>query len=286
LKQSLEINHERIAFVAHIMKSLGLDFFKSLELKDPQSRSIDILCKKHNKYTPLLACVNSTITYALSCKGEEYWDEFTQFMNAHELEPKYETIIKLVMEFLYRSRCNKLRKVDKINRLRKLIKCSSLKQLLSTPIMPKDLQTILSQCLKTPKYSKTITFAIKMTYYSYRICLGMDLELPLDIPIPVDRRVALTTHVMDLIRVRDRMKLRKVIDLLLRNSKIIRCVWNDVARLSDIPPLHIDVFLWIIGRYIRECKNKDEVINTVVSIVDPIYREKLKVFLNNLLVNL
>ncbi|RLG87132.1 MAG: hypothetical protein DRO15_05295 [Thermoprotei archaeon] len=287
MKMSFNINYKRIERISSIIRSLGLEFFKSIEIIDPQFNSLSRLCSFCNpKLVPLLGIVNALVSYALNCRGEKYWNEFCSHMALHcNSINNIESAISSVIEFLQISQCNKLYKEAKVRRLKKLLLCKNIEIVLQKQchevLAGKLLQKTLAKCLGTEQELKTIVFAVKMYYYGYKACLKTDLVLPMDIPIPVDRRVALITCTANLIDADC-----KDIKTVMKSSDIVRKIWSYIAELSGVPALHLDSFIWIIGKHVNLRRDKPSIVASILNELRDFYCEDLEKLVKELIFKL
>jgi len=141
------------------------------------------------------------------------------------------------------SETNRLLRNQKLSRVKKLIKKGFHRNFFnnfheySQNIFKlwKDLASNLGVNPKT----KTVTFAIKMFYYTIRIYhKDKALQVPYEIPIPVDLRVFKITQKLGLITTREFSQ---------KNAEQVRRIWQRIAEFSRVPPIHIDVLLWMLG---------------------------------------
>ncbi len=245
-----ELCANRVRSVGNVFKELGIDGIRRFELSDPQFTEALKIVKVCGKSTPALLGINAAVAYMLTSKGEEFWRSFSEFTinKCRELD-----IIDLVTEFTRFNNSFNLR--NKLKRLSKLRNCPELFRAIFEHDLLKYWNT-LAKCLNVGKESKTVVFSVKMIYYGFR-ALEVYIELPNEAPIPVDRRVSLLTASSGIISlngcsllysksIRD---LRKDGEFLMRKSKLVRKAWEMVSRTSQIPPLHLDSLIWVIGKY-------------------------------------
>jgi len=277
----IDINYDRIRVISSIIRKLGLKFFKDVEILDPQFNALSKLCN-YCSSVAILASMNALVSYELNCRGEKYWNEFSSFMNSYciTMDNSIGSMINTIVKFIQVSQCNKRYRSVKIERIKKLLSCKDFSDIVmkepSEVIM--KLNKVLAKCLNTSQVSKTIVFAVKMYYYGHRACSNIDLTLPMNLPIPVDRRVALVTYTANLINVD-----HKDSKIFMKYSNTIRRVWSYIANLSNVPPLHIDSFIWIIGKYIDLKKPKSKVISLILNELSNIYCKDLERLVRELL---
>jgi len=284
----LNVNESRVQQLARVLSLLDVSFYKKLEESDPQYKAIRNLCNICDPYgVPLLVSLNALVSYRLSCKGEVYWQEFSNFIQNYCKSAsltEFNDYITAVIDFLNVSQCNISLRKTKVKRLMKLRDIS--KDTMSVFKMftrdPEEFRIWLSEHLNTELDSKTIVFAVKMYYYGCRACLNVDMTLPFTIPIPVDRRVALISYTSGLVSCYS----DNPIDAIMRRQKVIRKVWSKIAYLCNTPPLHLDSLLWIVGGHIRRGKPiaRDRIVNELVKCVSEEYKDKIALVVGELTV--
>ena len=244
-----------------ILKKFNLS--EVLEIERRLDKQYEYLVKlnkrvKNCKIFLSLIILNAISSYALNCTGEDYWGEFSEFFSClygsrDNVSPR--EIIESFKSFLVSSRCNKRYLEIKIRRVEKLYDfLERLSKDLDKYLYNYDeLWRDLSSALGSRRDAKTIVFAVKMFNYGARICLGNDLSLPMNIPIPVDHRIEIIS---------ERLGVRKK----------VTDFWNSVARITGIPPLHLDSLLWIAYRYVKKGERSgdekfDELIGSLARII-------------------
>jgi DNA-(apurinic or apyrimidinic site) lyase len=177
----------------------------------------------------VLCTLNALISFQLSCRGEEYWQEFAEYFMHHEIG--HGTLTEALRSFLLESRCNKryrelkLRRLQKAQRVENLLFTSDLEQLYRDMLRLRDL---LASAMRQEQHAKTIVFAVKIFGYAMRISGADFVPYPMEIDIPLDFRIQRITQ-------------------LLGSSEDPISFWRSVARASRVPPLHIDSVLWNIA---------------------------------------
>jgi len=246
---TIKINHAKVHTLANILKDIGLSRILSIESIDPQFISIKSLAEICKLKTPLLTYLNALISYRLNCKGELYWLEFSEFFRSSKLCNEYERdlnvnvkdqILRSFNEFLRMSKCNR---VSIQAKLKRLIRISGMLELIYDTMLHKDffkLWKLTYGLLKTRPESKTVVFSVKMAYYGLRAIEQYLNPLPMNIPIPVDIRIAKVTYYSRLL-----IGLTNWRELYM-NTRAVVDVWNKIAHLSLIPPLHIDSLIWLL----------------------------------------
>ena len=263
------ISELRIARVAEAFKEAGgLKFAKAFEEADPQMGAAERLCSVSGYLTPLLLAINACVSYVLAGRGEEYWSSFADFIASAGRKPSnYLEVTKLVKEFVSESKHHGLARAAKLGRLSKLAGCSALRRFENphTEFIrdPRSLLRALAECLKSSVHAKTVVFAVKMYYYGVKACSGIDMVLPKEIKVPVDRRVTYLTYTSGMIEVSGGSSREEIIRKLMARAEVVRLVWDKVAELSNIPPLHLDAPLWIIGRYVGLRRSIEDVVDGI-----------------------
>ena len=269
----LSISELRVAKVAKAFKEAGsLNFAKVFEEVDPQMGVARKLCGVAGALTPLLLAINACVSYLLTGRGEEYWSSFARYVASVRSYPRnYLEVIELVKDFVSRSRYHARGRVAKLSRLSKLLKCRVLSKFEDPNLEfirdPRTLLKTLVGCLGSSEYSKTLVFAVKMYYYGIKACYGKNMVLPRSIKIPVDRRIAYLTYTSGMVEVGDEVGREDIIETLMKRSRIVRLAWDRVSALSEIPPLHLDAPLWIIGRYVKPEVKVGEVVRAVNELI-------------------
>jgi len=275
------INELKVKYLGSKLKDLGIEVIHVIEGYDPQFISLKRLSNTpylKKEFIPILSLLNALISYQLSCRGEEYWNEFSINV-AKYLNDDSDDIVSSLINFLKNSRCNRIQVNAKIKRLLNLKKASFIKKLLDGlqyfSENLEDLWITLSNALKVSKESKTVVFSIKMFYYGWKAVFCTNIKIPPQIPIPVDRRVAKVTYNAGLIRPTEDMSRSKAINLLIsKYRKLVIDVWFMVSKISYIPPLNLDSLVWLslnestmrnVVKRINKFKAKElmEVINVI-----------------------
>ncbi len=188
--------------------------------------------------------MNALVSYRLKMPGEKYWMLFS--VELIREKPSKQNILLWFNSLLQKH--NPLSMKSKISRLEKFRKTKIFHQLSEKPVeycfKLGEFNLELGRVYGDP-YAKTIVFATKMYYY---YCLAKGFEPPLDynIVFPVDRRNALLTYTLGLIRRCRDIDESKCIELLMsRYRRQVINAWDHIARFSGIPPLILDTITWI-----------------------------------------
>jgi len=273
----LRINNERLIKIGITLRSLGIIGAKYFESLDPQmdiARELVLKCSNNALY---LLALNSLVSYSLTMRGEIFWKEFSKYtlLRCREIE-SFHDIVKIVKEFtmIY----NRYLLSQKIRRLDRIMHCKDIVNYINN-VKLVELRNYIAKCLASDPDSKTIVFSIKMIYYGLR-ALGYDYILPFDIPIPVDRRVARISSTSGVIECESLKPCS--IEYVLRYPKIIIKAWNEIGKISSIPPLHIDAIIWYFGSF-SNVTNRNEILNAIDRrLIDYFGIEKIRDLIDNL----
>ncbi|MEM0123426.1 MAG: N-glycosylase/DNA lyase [Conexivisphaerales archaeon] len=210
------------------LKSIGLDYIYNLENEDPQLISLKELAAKLDAKTfydvSLLAAL---VAYRLRGTGESYWSDLAKINNSTQDSP-----FDIVENFLVLRRELAIRgKFARLEKLRKS-KFSAIRNFTTYKNNPKKLYDTMNYVLNG-KGEKTLSFAVKIFYYSILAKDNLRIALPYDVPIPVDSRVIKVSQAIGLIN-----------PGCTERNKILKA-WNLIAALSNIQPLHIDSYIWL-----------------------------------------
>lgn len=216
----------------NILQNYNLKTAYEIEENDRQFLAIQKITKTKMGIPILTSLVitNSLLCYQLSSKGEDYWEEFADYINSNKAKINTSWSIKLIFEdFLPKSKWNKrllnlkIKRIDKIELL--LQKISWKEEYFYNNFM--ELQEILTKIMKQNKNDKTILFTLKMFHYLGRIIFDFRKEIPYEIWIPLDSRV---------------MKIEKIYNKEKIDSQTF---WNNISLEIRIPCIHLDAILWV-----------------------------------------
>ncbi|MEM4441921.1 MAG: N-glycosylase/DNA lyase [Ignisphaera sp.] len=273
------VNRDRIESVAKMFKSIGIENVTIFENIDPQylyiMKAISMCKSDHLIYA---FYINALVAYRLKTKGEHFWKKFTEFIvkNCDKLK-ELQQLLNLIKEFTYRY--NNYAYENKLKRIMKIGKCLDvLSYTTSTQYL--ELARKTSECLKTSYEYKTVVFSIKIVYYFHK-AQGLESVLPFELPIPVDSRVAYMTYTSSMIDVVNQTLNRNIISLIMKKADTVRDIWNRVAAISYIPPLHIDAVLWYFGKYSRN-NNRRSILEEVCKNIYIIDKEIIKKIVDEL----
>jgi len=210
------------------LKSIGLDYIYNLENEDPQLISLRKLATTfESKIFYDVSLLAALVAYRIRGTGESYWSDLANMNKSARGSP-----FDIVENFLVQRRELAIR--GKFARLEKLRKSnfSVMENFTDYKNNPKKLYDRMNGVLNG-KGEKTLSFAIKIFYYSVLAKENRRITLPDDIPIPVDSRVIKVSRAIGLINP-DCTERDKIYE-----------VWNMISSLSNIQPLHIDSYIWL-----------------------------------------
>lgn len=212
--------------IVEYIRSVGVDGARWIEENvDSQFQSL-LKLSEHlptDRYLTLIV-QNAIIAFQLTLKGEQYWEEFSNYFMKNPDQD--------IFSFLKVSKGNRLYHELKISRLEKIQnETFGLEYYNNMEMLRKDLEN------KLKSTGKTIFFAVKMYGYGARIITRKFIPYPMSIPIPVDSRIKKITEKLD--------------------KSDPEKFWGEVSYQTGVPPLHIDSILWpllsrnrdIINRY-------------------------------------
>jgi len=242
--------------VVEALGTLGLDAILELEKRDPQYIAVCRVWEAQGEEVcASLSMLNALVSYRLSGKGEEHWQFFGDYFSRQR-------VTDVCTQFLAYLRASPFLKIGREARERRVRKVCGYR-----PNLENLLETWrrMSALLDVDPGQKTVVFAVKILNYVYRCSRGVERVLPMEIPLPVDYRVAHLTWCAGLIDVPP--------DVAMRQYKAVQAVWNTVAEVSGIPPLHIDTVLWLAGRILHG----ENIHNIPLKIIDALlWREDCK----------
>jgi len=228
--QRIEEPSEREEMVSRVIKELGVGCARTIEEKvDLQFKSLEKLHRAIDTETFLkLVLANSLVSYQLTAKGEDWWEEFAEYFSRAGKRGDELNIVKEYERFLPESRTNRRLTSAKIKRLKKIapfLEGLSLEDLRRFYFKDMSgLRDAVAISLGSKKDAKTVVFSIKMFGYAGRIAFGSFVPYPMDIPIPADSRIERYTATLT------------------KDPPTV--FWSRIARKTGVPPLHIDSILW------------------------------------------
>ncbi|MET1102254.1 MAG: N-glycosylase/DNA lyase [Pyrodictiaceae archaeon] len=231
----VRVDFTRISRLAEALREISPHAVKAMVEKDPQYKAVRRIAERHGSLSVALVVANALVSYRLTARGEDYWTEYARYLEAREVK---DDIVMTVIDFLYKSKGNRLLRDQKTKRLRRI--AGLLKDIARRPLGYRDLSFLLealSRALSARGYEKTLAFAAKMAYYAYR-SLGVDVEGKWLVPIPVDRRIALLTATSGILEGASPSSL-------LSRPRLVVEAWSSVSRLSGIAMIDLDTLLWL-----------------------------------------
>jgi len=258
-------NEERISIVAEKLSSLGLESALKIEEVDPQFQAIRLITSKMN-FGPALTLIvlNSIISYRLSGRGEDYWNEFALYVSRADEPKSLVEAVKLMLGFLSTSKINVALRGPKTSRLLRASTASVLEpdRIVNQARNLRRFAEALALSLKSRWSSKTIVFSLKMICYAYRARYGRAFVAPFNIPIPVDSRVAKLSWTSGVVDVEGASPKRwgDVVEAVMSGPRVAQRAWSAVAKKSGIPPLHLDSILWLVGGFVDRRRTREEAV--------------------------
>ncbi|MGC9183007.1 N-glycosylase/DNA lyase [Caldisphaera sp.] len=247
----MDINQERIIKVSNSIKNFGLDNILLLEERvDPQFDYIQRLKMKVGKgYATLYSLIVSLVSYKLAMKGEEWWQCFSNYLSDKEIPKNVDEAIKNVIDFMKDCKGSIIGQKYKLKRIEKISKSKELlNAIVNNPEIvlekPEEIMKKIASSLGTEEWKKTITFSIKMAYYAVKN-KGEIKPLLINIPMPIDIRISCLTYTSGIVE-------SESFKEILKNPKIAIKAWDMVSELSEVPQIHLDSLLWVIGWAPRE----------------------------------
>jgi len=261
----VKTNQGRIEVVAKKLSLLGLESALRMEELDPQFQAIKLITSRMSFGSALtLTTLNSIISYRLSGRGEDYWNEFALYVSKASEPKSLIDAVKLVTSFLTTSKINVALRTVKVSRL---LRASVARVLEPSRIVEQtsDLRNFakeLAASLKSKWSSKTIVFSLKMICYAYRAYYGKPIIAPFNIPIPVDSRIAKISWASGIAEIegRDVKSWSDVIKVITSKPRNVQRAWSLIAKRCRMPPLHLDSILWLVGGFIVKGSSRDDAV--------------------------
>lgn len=216
-----------------ILKRYSLEDVIKIEESDRQFLALKRLYEgmKNKDYFLYLVISNSLLSYQLSSKWEDYWEEFSHFAMEYNFWDNFNFIKvkQFFMHFLPNSRWNKRLLNMKIHRIEKIM--LFLEKFVENQEFYYENQTVflfdLAKIMKQKTDDKTIVFCVKMFSYWARIYFKKFILSPFEINIPLDSRILKLTKIYN--------------DKWLLPSDF----WQKISKEVSIPLIHLDALLWI-----------------------------------------
>ncbi|MBA2862358.1 N-glycosylase/DNA lyase [Methanococcus maripaludis] len=226
-------NLEKINELVEIFGHFDVEFAKNMEEKmDTQYLVLQNLkySMDNDEMFIKLVILNSIVSYQLCTTGELWWGEFSEYWSKNEVNN--DNLGEKYINFLKNSKGNRRLLNVKIKRIEKVIPFLETINLLDFKnyyVTMEELLEKLSKCLNSKKNAKTIVFALKMFGYSSRIVFNEFIPYPMEIEIPKDSRIEKYT-----LKFTDKDPIK---------------FWNNISKITKIPPLHIDSIIWpVLGK--------------------------------------
>ncbi len=272
----LKVNKYRAREIGKILKEIfNENNLNAIIEMDPQYKALRkiYLSTRDKGLSVIITIANSLISYQLSGKGEDYWNEVGNFFAKTEISD-YNRLYDLFTDFLIKhTKYNRIQIRNKLRRLRIFLTSRIIDMLYTSPCLYSIdqymLLKMLSVIMKQPMYAKTIVFSIKMYYYGAHIMCENTVPDP-RIPMPIDRRVAYISFTSGLIETSDKIRLEDLRNLVhkfmqSRYRHDIIEAWFILSKYSGIPCILLDTIVWLMGRYISPFKKIDEMAKEFIS---------------------
>ncbi len=213
-----------------------------------------------------MVIANSLISYFLTGKGEDYWDEFTAYLLKMKNRLKNAScrdMLKIHREFLRISKYNKLSLRNKYSRLKKYYCSSICRKIIAEPFRYAENLSYLTKELEkitgSKSTSKTIVFASKMYWY---VCKILGKNVKGDIDMPIDRRNAFITISSGMI-MGCNDNIEECVSALISSkySSLARRAWRIVGQYSGIPLYRLDALTWNMAPHIRYSRSPEEALS-------------------------
>ena len=249
----LQANIRRAHAIAGVLQRVHPEAIDAIEFNDPQFRAISRIVDVYSHKAIALVVANALVSYRLTLAGEEYWLEFADwFTKTRPHIEKVGDVFNAFSNFLAVSKGNRVLRVQKLNRLQRAARV--IENALTQPEHYLDLKLLvneLAMSLKAKPFEKTIVFAAKMAYYTFRV-LGRNARLEEITMIPIDKRVALLTVTSGLLDADPKNIMSRYQDVAIR-------AWQEVARLSNIPLLRLDAIIWLPAKGLEKLLYKGRI---------------------------
>ncbi len=278
----MNINEARINIVSESIKNFGLDNILLLEEKlDPQFEYIQRLKEKVGKnYATIYSLLVSLISYKLAMKGEEWWKCFSEYLSEKGKPKNFDEAVNNLTNFVKDCKGSIIGRSIKMKRIEKVVNGSKdlLLEILNNPEIviekPDKIMKNIARSLNSEEWKKTITFSIKMSYYSIKN-RGELKPLTISIPMPIDIRISCISYTSGIVESNSYKEIFK-------KPRIAIEAWDMVSKLSNIPQIHLDSLLWIIGRNLIEFGLKEARESAEKILISFFDKNKVNDLLNNL----
>jgi len=214
------------------LKDYTIDDAIKFEQKDRQFIALKNLYenkKFQDELYLILIIINALISFQLSWKGEDYWEEFSVKLGKNN---KIEDIYNFFEDLLKNGKNNR-RFVDmKLKRVEKFLDWFSVEKLEDLEKFYKNMDKLaekLSKIMNQKIDAKTIVFAVKMFSYWARNVFWYLQNFPENLMIPIDSRLE---------------NLYKKYNWE-ASKKEIKNYYIELSKKLNIPLLHLDAILWV-----------------------------------------
>ncbi len=224
LKDAIYFENQDRQFLALKKLSLSLQF--SLPYREKEAAKISNFL--------FLIIANSLICYQLSGKGEDYWEEFSEFFENKTFK-NFQEFFELFENFLAKTKNNKRFIETKLKRIKKLENFyNSKKDFENYYKNMKKLALDLSKIMNQKIEAKTIVFAVKMFSYWARNTFNYLEYFPENLMIPIDSRLEKLFE-----------KYNNSSSNSKKNKQEIKTFYINLSKKLKIPLLHLDAILWL-----------------------------------------
>ncbi len=221
------------------LKKYSLDDAIKFEQKDRQFVALKSLYenkKFQDELYLILIIINALISFQLSWKGEDYWEEFSTSLSIPLLIGEGNVDFQKIYNFfedLLENGKNNRRFVDmKLKRVEKFLDWFSVEKLEDLEKFYKNMDKLaekLSKIMNQKIDAKTIVFAVKMFSYWARNVFWYLQNFPENLMIPIDSRLE---------------NLYKKYNWE-ASKKEIKNYYRSLSKKLNIPLLHLDAILWV-----------------------------------------
>lgn len=221
-----------------MLRGVSLEDVLRVEEVDPQFGAVARVCATGDPDAAASVFLAALSAYRLRCTGEEYWERVAGYLagGGPAVDP-----VERVAAFLLEDDCSSQLRGVKVGRVRRFAGYSGTVGRMALSCDFEGLWRLAAGILGADPTSKTVVFAVKMSYYCARaagLCSG---PLPATIPIPLDSRVARATLSLGMVVA------GSVDELVRRCRREVLAAWGAVGEAVGVPPIHLDVLLWALS---------------------------------------
>ncbi len=225
------------------LKKYNLDDAINFEESDRQFLALKNLYKNKkisNEIYLFLIIINALISYQLSWKWEDYWEEFSSALENKNFN-NFEDIYNFFEDFLKNSKNNRRFVEMKLKRIKK-IENFYIDFISKTEYYYKNMDKLaldLAKVMNQKVEAKTIVFAVKMFSYWARNVFQYLEYFPENLMIPIDSRLEnlykkYSPPILAFPPEGERNK-----------QKQIKKFYINLSKKLNIPLLHLDAILWV-----------------------------------------